>query len=132
MTLQYEWKLKSLVKQNSSNLMLNGIIVQTQWELTGTDEDGYSGTFSGATPFDPNQVDPTNFTEYENLTEQQVLGWIQNVVNTNATYKQHIDGRIQEQIDKQKMPTEQVSDTTFPWASSANTADPVPTTNTGE
>lgn len=126
MALTYTWKIKSLKKQDDPSAELNDIIVQTYWECTGTDVDGYSGTFHGATPFEPDQVDPTNFTTYEALTEDQVIGWIQDVVNNNAGYKAHIEEQIQKQIDAIVRPLVEVQADDLPWASSAAT----PTANT--
>ena len=115
MSLTYEWKLKSFKKQDNPSVQLNDIIVQTYWELIGTDADGNVGTFTGATPFDPQQVDPNNYTEYANLTEAQVIGWVQSVVNNNPGYKEHIDGQIQRQINDKKTPIVEVNADTFPW-----------------
>ena len=112
----YTWKIKSLKKQDDPSTELNDIIVQTYWECTGTDEEGHSGTFNGATPFEPDQVDADNFTTYENLTEAQVIGWIQDVVNGNPGYKAHIDEQIQKQIDAIVRPMVEVNSDALPWA----------------
>ena len=126
MALTYTWKIKSLKKQDDPSVELNDIIVQTYWECTGTDASGNCGTFHGATPFEPDQVDPANFTTYENLTEAQVLSWIQGVVNSNPGYKAHIDEQIQKQIDAIVKPMTEVSSDALPWAEPvANTAPPV-------
>ena len=126
MALTYTWKIRSLKKQDDPSAELNDIIVQTHWECTGTDAAGNTGTFSGATPFEPDQVDVGNFTTYENLTETQVLGWIQAVVNDNPGYKAHIDEQIQKQIDAIVRPMVEVQSDALPWAEpGANT---VPTT----
>ena len=122
MALTYEWKIKSLKKKDDPSIQLDDIIVQTYWECTGSDEDGNSGTFHGATPFDPDQIDPENFTAYEDLTEVQVLGWIQDVVNNNIGYKNHIDEQIQKQIDAIINPMVEVSGDNLPWSTpTANT-----------
>lgn len=126
MSLTYEWKIKSLKKQNDPSVELDDIIVQTYWECIGSDEDGNSGTFHGATPFDPDQIDPEEFTAYEDLTEAQVLSWIQDVVNTNVGYKNHIDEQIQKQIDAILRPMVEITGSGLPWAE-ANTS---PTANT--
>jgi len=126
MALTYTWKIKSLKKQDNPSVKLDDIIVQTYWECTGTDADGNSGTFHGATPFEPDQVDPDNFTTYENLTEAQVLGWIQDVVNTNDSYKEHIDRQIQTQIDAIVRPTEEVNADALPWAEPDANTTPTP------
>jgi hypothetical protein len=128
MALTYEWKIKSLKKQDNPSLELNDIIVQTYWECTGTDEDDNSGTFHGAMPFDPDQIDPDNFTAYEDLTEAQVLSWIQDVVDNNVGYKNHIDEQIQKQIDAIARPVTEVSGDGLPWSEPA--ANSTPTANT--
>ena len=112
MTLAYTWALKSLKKADTSDLA--GVIVQTQWTCTGTDEDGDSGTFNGATPFNPQEVDPLGFTAYEDLTEAQILGWIQAVVV--GAYKEHVDAQIMKQIQLIKTPVEEVPEGQFPWS----------------
>lgn len=125
MALTYTWKIKGLKKQDDPSVELNDIIVQTYWECTGTDADGNSATFHGATPFKPDQVDPDDFTTYENLTEAQVLSWIQAVVDVNPTYKAHIDEQIQKQIDAIVRPMTEVNGDALPWAEpAANTAPP--------
>ena len=68
--MEYTWKITQLTKQNSGDI--DNVIVGTRWEVTGTDEDGYEGTFTGATPFQLNTVDINSFTPYEALTESQV------------------------------------------------------------
>jgi hypothetical protein len=120
-----------LKKQDDPSAELNDIIVQTYWECTGTDEDDNSGTFHGATPFEPDQVDPEDFTTYEDLTETQVLSWIQAVVNENPTYKAHIDEQIQKQIDAIVRPTVDVNTDALPWAPpGSNTIPTTPIANT--
>lgn len=111
MTLTYTWKLKSLKKTNTSDL--SDVVIGTRWELTGTDEDGISGTFYGATPFSLNKVDPNNFTPYEQLTQEQVLDWIKGFVTDK--YKEHVESQIQKQIDAIKNPSNEVEDRSFPW-----------------
>jgi hypothetical protein len=118
-----------LRKQDDPSAELNDIIVQTYWECTGTNEDNNSGTFTGATPFDPDQVDPEAFTSYEDLTESQVLGWIQVAVDGNPNYKAHIDEQIQKQIDAIVRPMVEVNANALPWAEpSANTTPPTANT----
>ena len=129
MSLTYTWKIKSLKKQDDPSAELNDIIVQTYWECTGTDSANNSGTFNGATPFEPDRVDPDNFTSYEDLTEAQVISWIQAVVYGCPTYKSHIDQQIQKQIDAIVRPMVEVNADALPWAEpSANTAPPTDNT----
>ena len=88
--MNYTWQLTSLKRKDSSDI--KNIVVQTYWKKTGTDENGNEGSFSGATPFDLSTVDPTNFTSYEDLTEEDVLGWIQSVVV--GDYERHVNEQI--------------------------------------
>lgn len=119
MALTYTWKLTGLKKQSGNTL--DDVIVQTYWKVTGADADGETGEFSGATPFKLDEVDPDNFTAYEDLTEEIVLGWIQAIVV--GGYKDHVDEQIQKQIDSKKNPTIEVNDGNFPWsANTGNTA----------
>lgn len=118
MSLTYTWSLTRFKKKNTSQL--NNVIVQTYWNKTGTDENGNSATFSGATPFDISSVDPDNFVSYEDLTEETVLSWIQ---SATAEYD-HIDRHIQRMIDDQLNPEIETSD--FPWNVGAASTTPNP------
>lgn len=112
MALTYTWALKSLKKADVDGL--SGVIVQTHWTCTGTDKDGNEGVFNGATPFNPAEVDPENFTAYEDLTEEQVLNWVKGVVV--GSYKEHVDAQIAKQIADKKAPAVEVSEGAFPWS----------------
>jgi hypothetical protein len=118
MSFTYAWALTSLKKANVNDL--SGVIIQTHWTCTGTDEDGNEGVFSGATPFNPAEVDPDNYTAYEDLTEAQVLGWIEGVVTT--TYWDHVEGQIAKQVDAKKAQVEDVADGQFPWSAEGEAA----------
>ena len=111
-SLTYTWKIERIGKKTTSTI--EDAIVQTHWIVTGTNSDGVSGTFTGATPFKLSTVDPTNFVSYENLTEETVLEWIKNVVNSDPSYKNHIDSKILEEIEDTKEPTTVVT-SGFPW-----------------
>jgi hypothetical protein len=122
MALTYTWSIVSLKKQDNPTLQLNDVIIQTYWICSGTDEDGNTGRFHGATAFYPEQIDPENFTAYEDLTEAQVLGWIENAVQGDAGYKNHIDEQIQKQIDAIVNPMVEVTGDSLPWSTpTANT-----------
>ena len=81
-------------------------------EKIGTDAEGRIGTFSGATPFtlDPND-DSGPFIPFEELTEQDVINWIQTVVI--GDYENHVNSQIEKQIQDQITPTVEAS---LPWA----------------
>jgi hypothetical protein len=116
MGLTYDWKLTSLRKQNTDNL--SDVIVGTQWKLTGTDEDGYTGVFNGATPFELRDLNGDGFVDYRDLTEELVLGWIKSQVSgsTAANYMNHINQQIQKQINHTKYINMDVQERDLPWS----------------
>lgn len=107
MSVTYTWKVKSV-----KTCMVDGqedYVFQTYWIKTGTDEQGNEGTFSGATPFEPETSG--SFTPFDQLTEEQVIGWIQQVVV--GDYEQHVNDQIQRAIDAKKAA---VANPALPWA----------------
>jgi hypothetical protein len=111
MAITYTWKVTSLKTKNVADNMPNAV-VQTYWQKIGTDENGNTGTFSGATPF---TVDPTDesgpFIPFDQLTEEDVLTWIKSIVV--GSYEEHVNGQIQKQIDEKVTP---ITDAALPWA----------------
>lgn len=124
MALTYTWAVTSLKKTSDPTLGVDNVVVQTTWTCTGTDEDGYSGVFNGATPFPLSQLDPATFIPYEDLTEADVIGWIQAVVV--GSYKEHVDAQIMKQIALEKDPVVEVPNGDFPWDPPAPTPTPEP------
>lgn len=116
MGFTYEWKLTGLQKQNTETL--SDVIVGTRWKITATDEDGYSGVFNGATPFEVQDLNGDGFVDYQDLTEELVLGWIKNHVSgsTPSNYMNHINQQIQKQIDYTKFANLDVSEDDLPWS----------------
>lgn len=120
MAITYAWKITGLKTREIDGTP--GAVVQTYWEKIGTDEDGNEGKFSGATPFTPDPTDASGpFIPFEQLTEQNVIDWIKTVVV--GGYEEHVNGKIQEQIDTKKRP---IVDATMPWAPPAPTTPPTP------
>lgn len=107
--MKYEWKITGI--KTSTDGDIKDAVTQVYWKKIGTNEAGEVGEFSGATPFKLEQVDPTNFTPFNQLTEAQVITWIQSVVV--GDYEEHVNSRIQKQIDQLKVkPMEEVK---LPW-----------------
>lgn len=105
MAITYTWKIGSIKKQNTDSL--NEVIIQTYWRKIGEDENGNIGTFHGATPFNPETIDPDNFTAYEDLTQEQVLSWIQ--AKVVGEYEAHVNQKIQDQINQNFNQIEEVN-----------------------
>jgi hypothetical protein len=117
MALTYTWAVTSLKKTTDGSV--DNFVVQSTWTCTGTDEDGDSGVFNGATPFSLSTVDPATFIPYEDLTEADVIGWIQAVVV--GSYKEHVDAQINKQIALIKDPVVDVPNGELPWDAPAPT-----------
>ena len=112
--LEYEWKLVGLKKVNSGGL--DDIIMGTNWTLKGTDEDGFSGTFTGATPFKVEDLNTSSFTPYNELDESTVLSWIKDVVFSQPSYWEHINSRILKSVRDVKSPVVSIGESELPWA----------------
>lgn len=109
MAITYTWKVTGMKVKNSGDL--SKAVFQTYWTKTGTDENGISGVFSGATPFDVENLDPSTFVSFDSLTEETVLSWIQPIVTGN--YEDHVNTQIARQINEKKAAIE---DAKLPWA----------------
>jgi len=110
--MDYTWAISSIKKGDV--LDFQDVILHVSWTLTGTDTDGDSSTFTGATPLTPPQEGHEGFTAFHDLTEAHVIEWIQAVVV--GPYKDHVDGQIAKQIALKKQPVEEVSTDDLPWA----------------
>ena len=116
MAFTYTYTVRNLKVQdqvNSAGETLTNAVVQTYWEIQGTNEAGQVGTFSGATPFSAENVPAGSFTAFEELEEAHVTAWIAAVINADAQYKAHIDGEIQKVIDADNRT--EISGPELPW-----------------
>lgn len=119
MAITYTWKVTGMKTMNAGSL--SKAVFQTYWTKTGTDENGNTGIFSGATPFNVDQIDPNNFVNFSELTEETVLGWIKPVVV--GQYEEHVNAQIAKQIaEKYNKP----EDATLPWAPETVTPGTIP------
>lgn len=114
MAITYTWEITSLKTKNETlgdGVVLPNAVCQTYWKKIGTDENGNEGTFSGATPFSAANLTEENFKQFDTLTEEIVLGWIQAIVV--GGYEEHVNGQIQKQIDEKVTP---IVESAMPWA----------------
>ena len=114
--MEYTWAVTDMKTIDADGV--ENAVVQTYWTKTGTDEQGNEGVFSGATPFPLTSIDPEKFIPYDQLTEAEVLGWIQTVVV--GSYEEHVNAQIQKQIDAKN-----IHDPGLPWGTPP-TPTPVP------
>ena len=118
MAITYTWDITNIRKAPQLEGKDN-VVVHVRWTKTGTDENGTTGQFQGATPL----AAPTgDFTPYEQLTKEQVLGWVQAVVV--GSYEQHVNEQIQKQITKKNDPWVDVTEA--PWGGTLGTGPAAP------
>ncbi len=90
MNITYTYKITKLEVIPLYNGLEN-VITIIRFKYDGVDsESGFSGSFIGACPV--NRPESDNFIQFVNLTEQNVIEWVQN---------NHPVGHMQEQIIKQ-------------------------------
>ena len=117
MTITYTWAVTGMKVTTVGDL--SNYVVQTYWTKTGTDENGNTGVFSGATPLTPDSSQP-NYVPYDQLTQEIVLSWIQPLVT--GQYEQHVNDVIAEAIAAKTNP---VVEEPLPW-NPAPTPTPAP------
>jgi len=89
------WIIQSLLVRKVEGTY-SDVVITADWRCNGT-QDQYSGTCYGSCSFQP----PTgDFTPYEDLTQEQVLGWC----FSNGVDKTAIEANVTAQIDDQINP----------------------------
>lgn len=114
--MNYTWQITSIKKKDTNNL--SDVIFQVYWKKIGTDENGNIGEFSGATPLDVDNLSSDEFLNYENLTEDIVLGWIKSIVV--GDYERHVNDQIKRKINLQI--NSEIN--SFPWSSPEDVVTP--------
>jgi len=88
------WLIERLLVKPTEG-SLTDVVITADWRCNGSQE-SFSGTCYGSTSFAPPSG---SFTPYDQLTEQQVLGWCyENGVNKTAI-EANVTQQIQNQID---------------------------------
>jgi hypothetical protein len=108
--MNYKWEITSIKKKDIGDL--SNVIFQVYWKKIGTDDNGNSAEFSGATPLSTEYIDSKNFNPYDELSEEVVLGWIKSIVV--GEYERHVNEQIQNKIDMEV--NSEIN--SFPWSSS--------------
>ena len=124
-------RMKVKDEVNNDGVTLQNAVCQTFWKVTGTDDDGNTAEFSGATPLSAASVGEDDFTDLSDLTEEEVIGWVRAVVEHETTgYLDHINEVMQKQVDQSV--EQEVENHALPWAPApdANTT-PTPEASTG-
>jgi hypothetical protein len=94
-TISIVWIIERLLVKPTEG-SLTDVVITADWRCNGTDGT-YSGTCYGSSSFAP----PTgSFTPYEDLTQEQVLGWCY----ANGVDQTAIEANVTQQINDQINP----------------------------
>jgi hypothetical protein len=104
-------KLKDVI--NDDGETLNDAVFQTYWTLTGVDENGNEAEFRGALPLSADSVPASAFTAFSDVTEAQVIGWIEDFYDENQDFYNNMIAELQKQVDR--MSETELSSTQLPW-----------------
>jgi hypothetical protein len=105
----YNWNVTALYTETIAGEQ--NYVVIANYEVVGTDGT-YSASLSNIARFSTDNVD--NFTPYEDLTNDIVIGWIQAELGLDGV--NNLEACIQGQIDSQINPPVVPVNTPLPWA----------------
>jgi len=100
MTATFNWKIAQMDRLTS-----DGFVVTVHYRVDATEDDLSAGTY-GTVGFE--QQPEETYTPYADLTEEQVVGWVQAKLGQAA-----VEASLQSQIDALKAP---VQESGLPWA----------------
>jgi hypothetical protein len=110
----YNWNVTALYTETIAGEQ--NYVVIANYEVTGVDGT-YSASLSNIARFSTENVD--NFTPYEDLTNEIVIGWIQAELGVDGV--SNLEACIQGQIDSQINPPTVPQNTPLPWATVTET-----------
>tara|TARA_A100001015_G_scaffold316413_1_gene430607 strand:+ start:1913 stop:2308 length:396 start_codon:yes stop_codon:yes gene_type:complete len=105
--LTYTWAVTELKTSTSGGH--SRAVTQVYWSKTGTDNEGRSGVFRGATPLSAESVNEADFIDFASLPEATIIGWVKSAIAGDT----HPNERIQIQINDISNP---VTDEELPWS----------------
>ena len=109
MATTFTWSILEMQTANVDNLQ--NFVCSATWELTGDDGKNISSTSS---IFGYKPEDVTGFTPYNQLTQDQVLGWIKNRLGADGIA--HFEGIVQKQLDDMSENTINPEPQPLPWS----------------
>lgn len=116
MSITYELLIKNINIENRSNL--SNVVVQIGWDYIGTNENGITGTCNGRTTLTPDNVDPSTFIPYEQLSEDTVKAWVEASFEdqTSLYYRQYVEQQVLIKINENIKNSQQKESSDLPWA----------------
>jgi hypothetical protein len=86
-----------------------GYVVNVWFNVSGIDG-AYTASVDGNIQFTPEQNQP-DFVPYDQLTQDEVIGWINTATNNQENYYANVQGQINSMITPPVSPTSQP----LPW-----------------
>lgn len=108
--IRHIWSVTGL--RTATNDKVRNAIAEVFWEVTGTDANGNEGKYSGSTQFNFMDKNPDSLVPYDDLTEQEIIGWIKGAIGERQM--DHINGQITLDIQIKKS-TISMESSTLPW-----------------
>ena len=87
-----------------------GYVVTVNFIVSGTDGT-YTANIDGSIQFTPEQNQP-DFVPYDQLTQDEVMGWINTATNNQENYYANVQGQINSMITPPVSPSSQP----LPWS----------------
>ena len=87
-----------------------GYVVNVLFTVSGTDGT-HTASIDGNIQFSPEQSE-AGFIPYAQLTQSEVLGWINSATDNQANYYANVDGQIQSMVTPPVSPSSQP----LPWS----------------
>ena len=99
MAIEYKWDFPSLEVTYSVGDLTN-VVTAVHWRLTATEGQHSASTYGSAGVGAPT---PEEFISYEDLTEEEIIGWVTNALG-GEVYVQALKDNLDIQIATQKAP----------------------------
>jgi hypothetical protein len=107
MATTYTWTIDQMYTLDTPE---PGFVVNVLWTLTGVDGQ-YTASIGGNSQF---TVQEGAFTPYSQLTQTQVIGWVQNALGPDGIA--NFEANVQGQINSMITPPVSPQNTPLPWA----------------
>ena len=94
MSNTYTWAIQTKYTQRQIETY-SDVVIEVVWNCTGTDGTHYA-VVPGSTRI---EFENTDFTPYNDLTQEQVLGWIYSSGVDKASIESQVDAYIESQVN---------------------------------
>jgi hypothetical protein len=117
MTTTYTWKIDMMHTLNEG--AVDGAVTEIHWSKHGLHSNGIKTRIPGMTKFKISDIarlhESGNFTPLSQLSEAQVIGWIQSSLSEKE--KNFLDSQLEQSYQQQIKPisTSSLEYDTFPW-----------------